>query len=407
LLVEDLEPRLAPSVAESFGVNVPITTDPGVQQMPSIAVDPHDAGHLVVSYMDYTLVHTGYAGIGVAVSHDGGTTWQHTAVTLPAGFDQGAADPVARFDDQGHVFVTFMAATFLGPKPPLTDSNRGGQRALGFQADNGVFVARSDDGGLAWQPPVPVVSHLYDGSNPVLFEVKPDLAIDTFSTLPDGSPNPNYGSLYEVWSRYYPPGQFPGEPTSTGGSHIMIAVSHDGGLTWQVQLQQPKGSSQPVTVLLDSYNSGIGPPTGLGAVNWSHVAVGPEGDVYVSLFELGYYRVYHSTDGGRSFVAPDSSSGRGFPFGLNGNFSPVSPNGLPTNHFRLQVVRAIAADPIRLGSVYTAESSFAQDALGNIVDPGDILFSRSTDYGLTWQTTFRLGGQTGGAPQVLTVLPLG
>src|SRR5947207_5259660 len=74
-------------------MNEPLTTDPGVQQMPSIAADPHDPQHLVVAYMDRSLLNTGYAGIAAKVSHDGGATWYQTAVPLPAGFDQGAADP--------------------------------------------------------------------------------------------------------------------------------------------------------------------------------------------------------------------------------------------------------------------------------------------------------------------------
>ena len=32
------------------------------------------------------------------------------------------------------------------------------------------------------------------------------------------------------------------------------------------------------------------------------------------------------------------------------------------------------------------------DMLGNQVDPADVIFARSTDYGVTWQTTFQLGG---------------
>ena len=31
------------------------------------------------------------------------------------------------------------------------------------------------------------------------------------------------------------------------------------------------------------------------------------------------------------------------------------------------------------------------DALGNVIDSGDIVFARSTDYGQTWQTTFMVG----------------
>src|SRR5215470_14147149 len=69
-ITSDLAPAaLAASVAPA---NLAITTDPKVQQMPSVAVDPHDANHIVVAYMDYSLVTSGYAGIGVAVSHDGG-----------------------------------------------------------------------------------------------------------------------------------------------------------------------------------------------------------------------------------------------------------------------------------------------------------------------------------------------
>jgi hypothetical protein len=385
-------PPAAPGI-----VNEAVTTDPGVQQMPSVAVDPHDSQHVVIAYMDYSLVKTGYAGLGVAVSHDGGTTWQHTAVPLPAGYDEGAANPIVHFDDQGHVFVSFMATTFLGPKPGLTNPsivNDLGvrERTLGFQANNGVFVARSDDGGLTWGQPAAVATHGYDGQHQVPFDIMPDLAIDTFRDLPNGLPNPNYGNLYAVWSRYYPPGLFPGEPTASGGSEIEIAVSHDGGRSWQTQLQLRAGSGALVTVLPDSFHSGIGPPAGLGASNWSHVSVGPEGDVYVALFDTGKFSVYHSTDGGQSFVRPDFTTGRGLPF-ANSSPTPYSPDGLPTNHFRLQVVRAIAADPARPGSVYVAESDIDRDASGTIRDPGDVIFARSSDYGLTWQTTVRLGGQ--------------
>src|SRR5262249_12602638 len=48
--------------------NQAVATGPGVQQGPSIAVDPANPNHIVVAYMDNTLVDTGYAGIGVAVS---------------------------------------------------------------------------------------------------------------------------------------------------------------------------------------------------------------------------------------------------------------------------------------------------------------------------------------------------
>src|SRR5205823_1114650 len=150
--------------------NRAVTTGDAVQQMPSVAIDPHDASHVVVAYMDYSLVKSGYAGIGVAVSHDDGDTWTHSAIGLPPGVADGAATPTVRFDDQGHVFVSFMAATFLGPRKPGLTNPASPERLFGFQSNNGVFVARSDDGGLAWSAPTAVVSHAYAGAD-VLFEV--------------------------------------------------------------------------------------------------------------------------------------------------------------------------------------------------------------------------------------------
>src|SRR4051812_44477602 len=63
LFLEQLESRLAPA-----GVNVPLTTGAGVQQMPSVAADPHHPGRLAVAYLDYSLLTSGYAGVAVAVS---------------------------------------------------------------------------------------------------------------------------------------------------------------------------------------------------------------------------------------------------------------------------------------------------------------------------------------------------
>jgi len=217
--IERLEPRLLLSgaVPATDGVlNEQITTNPQVQQAPSIATDPLNPEHLVVSYMDQSLATTGYEGIGVAVSENGGATWQTDSIPLPTAFDQGASNPTTAFDAQGHVFVVVEAATFLGAQPGLTNPDAS-ERPDGFQSNNGIFVARSNDGGLTWGTPVAVASNLYDGTDPVPLETFPDLAIDTFRLLPDGQPNPNYGNEYVTYTQLYPAGQFPGDSTSTGG----------------------------------------------------------------------------------------------------------------------------------------------------------------------------------------------
>src|SRR5262249_21755329 len=78
--LEELETRRTPSTSIA---NIAVTTDPGVQQMPSVAVDPADPNHVVIAYMDYSLRTTGYSGIGVRVSHDGGNTWQQSTTNIP------------------------------------------------------------------------------------------------------------------------------------------------------------------------------------------------------------------------------------------------------------------------------------------------------------------------------------
>jgi hypothetical protein len=366
---------------------VPLTTDPGVQQMPSVAVDPHDANHLVVAYMDYSLLSTGYAGLGVAVSHDAGATWKYGSIPLPADFDEGAANPMVRFDGQGHVFVCFMAVTFLGPKAPLTNSNFEERGLPGIQSNNGIFVARSDDGGLDWQPPVAVVSHLYDGQDFVPFDCIPDLAIDTFRTLPNGRPNPNYGNQYVDWTRVY----------TDGGTDIYIAVSKDGGQTYQTQLETLPGSSSPTTIIQDPLNNGLhavgtpGPGFGAGFQDQARLTIGPEGDIYIGNYGGGGdFTVEHSTDAGATFAIPDHSTDLRLAFG-NAENTYVSELGLPTNHFRTLPTRAIVADPFRPGYVYAADALIIADRQGNQLDAADIIFARSTDHGLHWQTTFQIG----------------
>jgi hypothetical protein len=389
--LELLEGRCLPSG------NQALTTDPGVQQMPSVAVDPADANHVVIAYMDYSLVKTGYAGIGVAVSHDGGNSWQHSAIPLPKEFDQGAANPIVQFDAQGHVFVSFMSVTFKGPTASaLTNGEFEDRGAPGTASNNGIFEVRSDDGGLSWQQPVAIVSHLYDGTHPVFFEVIPDLAVDRFRTLPHGQPNPNFGNEYVCWTRVYPAGQFPGDPNSIGGTDIMVAVSKDSGQTWQTQLEKVPGLSAPVTVIQDPLDSaanagGSANPLGFGFVDQSQVSVGPEGDLYISYFSNGDYTVAHSTDGGASFVIPDHKTPTPIPFG-NGEATNVNESGIgKSNQFRTFPVRDIVADPTRPGYVYVASTKVISDAKGNQIDAADIIFARSTDYGAHWKSTFDIG----------------
>ncbi len=402
--------------------NQAITSDGAVQQMPSIAVNPLNPNHLVMAYMDYALVTTGYAGLGVAASLDGGRTWQYSDIPLPAGFAQGAANPTVQFDGQGKVFVSFMAATFpgspeniqlrggaasapelvIGQKPsltypfdPLGGTAAGDERALGLMANNGIFVARSNDGGFTFNASdiSAVTSNLftYTGNLPadkVFFDTSPDIAIDTFAQLPDGSANPNFGNLYAVWTRLYPRGRFPGVG-GTGGGEIYLAVSTDGGQTWQTKLRadgntvlrDPSLSDAPSANLAEGSSFSIDP----------RITIGPEGDLYVSHFAGGAFAVYRSTNGGASFTLPDRSILQlQLPFGSTNTSRP--PRTLDGYSFRTFPVRQIVADPARPGHVYALEAiRVFNQFTGLQIDAAELNFAVSTDHGLTWTRVFTVG----------------
>lgn len=377
------------------------------EQEPSIAVDPTDSKHLVVAYLDFSQ-HTsqaGYAGVGVSVSTDGGDHWKPSAIALPAGYDGAADAPTVKFDAQGNVYVVFTAATFLGAQPglahPITSENPDG-----FTANNGVFVAVSTQAqrGLAWAPPVAVDANDYahNDRTPVPFDLVPDFAIDTFQTLPGGRTNPDFGNLYVTWTRLYPAGQLPGHPDATGGSDIMFAVSTDGGRTWTTRLQTDPTTGAAVSTIQDPLLGGQGDVSpGQGFLFYSQVAIGPEGDLYVSTYAGGYFTVYHSTDEGASFRPPNYYKDLGLPF------FPTTPVPSPTlmgDTFRTHAVRDIVADPAHPGRVFVADAAAVASALtGAPIDAGEAVFAYSDDYGQTWLPYFQVGSE----PTNLDQLPPG
>jgi hypothetical protein len=163
----------------------------------------------------------------------------------------------------------------------------------------------------------------------------------------------------------------------------MLAVSRDGGETWETRLQ-PDGT----TVIQDSLNV-VGIP-GVGILDQARVAIGPQGDIYITNYGGGDFTVHHSTDAGASFDGPDHVTGRRIAFGTT-ETTMVNGVGLVSNHFRTNPLRDIVADPTRPGHVYVADTMVITDPLGNQIDAADVIFARSSDYGVTWQTTFKIG----------------
>lgn len=473
-----------------------VTNDAGVQQMPSIAVDPHDSKHVVMAFLDYNrqaegIANNGFAGVRVQVSHDGGATWQQTVVPLNGNFSQAAGQPVVQFDKDGGVNVVFQSATFLGKDSNGSSLTPGiiqdtttqtvnylgknvTRRTFGMVANNGIFIAHSNDGGLTWGSPVAVTAQRYDltkttsntavttpGSTvqitpaampanlfvnealiideglpsmervtvtafdattftakfnkahsagftisvPVAFDVSPDFVVD------NNPSSPTYGTMYVTFARFYPASQFPGRTTSTSGSEVMLAVSHDGGQTWTT-LRQTVGGAK-FSVIKDPLTGTAGATTteGTGSNAFPRVTVGPEGGVYVSEFAGGRFPVFYSTNGGVSFrnPVPDTTNtySAGYPFGLDSDaYTSIYPSGASTasftpratlfnNSFRTFSVRAIAADPTRAGRIYAVEAVQVLTTAGTVLDAGEITFSYSTDYGVTWHNQFTVGANVG------------
>ena len=269
---------------------------------------------------------------------------------------------------------------------------------MGFQANNGIFVSGSDDGGTNWQTPSAVASHKYIGAK-VSFDIIPDIAIDTFHTVTTAG-GEVVNPMYAVFDRYYAPGQFPGEPDALAGSNIMFAVSFDGGRTWQEKTEpNPAESPDPSNPIRTTviYNAGViftgrdAPVEGVGHEILAHVTVGPEGDIYVSQFAGSRFAIHHSTDGGTSFSHPnlDALDSTLSPFGVNEYTGP--PSSLSKYDFRLQDVRAIVADPTHPKTVFVAEANEISDSGATVRDEVDVIFARSTNYGDDWATTFQLG----------------
>jgi hypothetical protein len=257
-------------------------------------------------------------------------------------------------------------------------------RVYGFESHNGIFVARSDDGGLSWNHPTTVVSHLFDGQQKVNFEILPEIAVDNFPSLPNGQPNPHYGNVYVAWSRIYVPGLFPGHPGYDGGIDNMLAVSRDGGQTWETQfIEMIDDDGQPflATVIQDSLNT-FGQP-GLSVIDQKTVDIGPAGEIYFAGPSCGDFGVLLSTDGGATFDPVDHVTGRRIAFGLGCPTGTVL-DPLPGYRFRKFHALMVAADPIRPGRAYVATSDDIFDSRGKPVGP-DVIFARSDDYGVSWR----------------------
>lgn len=280
------------------------------QNESAIFINPADPDHIVGGSNDYR---EGGANCGWFVSFDRGETWQSGLVD---GLDifGFSGDPTVVIDNQG---IVYMGGIHFDRDQP----RRGG-----------LFVSRSEDGGLNWEDPNWVVIHEDDEDPP--FEDKPFLGVDNTGGEHDGN-------IYISWTRY-------------GTGQIHFSHSTDGAESW----------SDPFR-LTGSRGQGSVP------------VVGPDGEIYVIWKNYSRDQVVGrmSNDGGESFsqlfVVAETDQ---------------IPAVLEPTEFRTHSLPSSGVDQSdsdTRGRVYVTWADHAND-------DADILLAFSDDRGDNWSEPLRL-----------------
>jgi hypothetical protein len=273
---------------------------------------------------------------GVSVSSDFGVTFTAaTSPTFPSPYTNFNCDDAVAYDSQGRLFWSYLL------------SRPGESYSVFVQQVNPTTGAKIGS---------PVnVSHTGDPSLPGSLSVFND---DKSWIIADSNPaSPFKDNLYLVWTRL-----------ST--TQVMFSRSTDGGANWSTPRAVSAG--------------------GEGFVWPSHVAVAPNGDVYVA---------YHGDTCGSAtasiFVLRDSTGGANLAAGTavqKSSFQSAvtcnvqtSSTAIPGVAFWMQGANApyVIPDPVRPGNIYVIANDDPDDNFSS-GDPGDAIIARSTDYGNTW-----------------------
>jgi len=227
------------------GQDVPAAPPAGnPRNEPSVAVSPLDPNLVIASSNDYN---GSGVNAGAYYSTDGGRTFQGSAFMYRASGTTTAGDPALAYDSQGRAYFSYL------------DTNSDFTKGKG-----GMFVARSDDGGVTWPH---VATKFAANSNTstagCIFQDKEYITVDrTPETKPDGTVAPR-DWVYATWTEYHLGGSACDGYT---GSPLMAVRSTDGAQTF----------SAPVMVSPDATEKTQG----------SIPRVAPDGTLYVAFDSL-------------------------------------------------------------------------------------------------------------------------
>ena len=376
----------------------------GVQQDPSIAVDPTNPSTSSSPTWTIRCSHTGYAGIGVAVSTDGGATWT-TSVDSAAGRVQpGGGGP-----DRGLSTARERLRRVHGgdlPRAANPDLTYPGMQPAGrrLRVEQRHLRGRKHRRRHLGQPASGLVSDTFTdgrgrrgrvtGGTDVPFDGFPDLAVRP----PNGQAIRLLRPSLRDLDPYYPPTQFPGDPNSTDGSAVMFAISSDGGATGRRRCRMSRrregyyefpasngagtGLVSAVQDPLQGNNDG-GPPAKALTILFGHRRAG--GAVYLAMYAGGYFTVFPSrTAASAPGAAGSQVSGFTAP-NLFPDWLRLRQRQRPRRHrqllspddFRTLPLREIVADPTRPGVVYAVGANAARPGRPNgAIDASGIVVRR-------------------------------
>ena len=333
-------PRMQSSKYSTIFLNVNTIDDETnesykMQNESSIAVNPTNPLNLIASAVDYR----DESATWVYVSDDGARTWRNINLGRPYPGWRSTNDPSVAFSADG---IGYLCYGGFGKFDPNSDLLVG---------ENGVFIAKTTDGGKTWKAHIPVIVHTGPQTLDSNFEDKYYIHVDNSPT------SPYFGHLYIPWKRVTP---------RDSATQIVISKSTDQGEVW----------NQPIRI--SPRKSGTSEDTTFGQ-SFPLAVTGPKGEVYCVWNDgiehgIGFAK---STDGGKTFSEPKIL----FRYNIFGTTKYIPSQGgyrhTVKGKVRAEAYPVIACDiwSKRKGYLYL---TWAADSIPNIY------FSRSTDGGETW-----------------------
>ena len=313
------------------GASIINISSPARFSEPSVALNPNNPDQIVAVYQGGATVQ---GGANAAYSTDAGRTFNVAEGTKPPDW-RVEGDVSTTFDNKGNAYLCYLAFDQLGTAYYWAHN----------VGRNGIFVARSPDGGKTWEKDPVAVKAFPTGKEPnIQFEDEPRIFADNVP----GSPYA--GNLYAGWVEW-----------QLDQSIMLFSRSTDAGKSW----------STPIRI---STHAGL-PRDDNGSLGGFVLTVAPDGTIYVIWDDGNTIALTESRDGGKSFGRSRPIIDVGPPY--FGDIPGVS---------RVEGFPQIAIDPRggkARGKLYICWSDYSN---GDV----DVFLASSSDHGRKWSKPVRV-----------------